>query len=137
MHSRNINFKLRPKRIAEFSRILEDEVIPLLQREKGFDDVISFIAPDRNEAVAISLWDKKEDAEADNQKTYPEILRAVAGVIEGTPKVQIFEVEIRPRTRLVLGRVARWFLAMRNRKGFSTRCPQPPAVILPTKVSTT
>jgi len=96
MHSRNINFKLRPKRIAEFSRILEDEVIPLLQREKGFDDVISFIAPDRNEAVAISLWDKKEDAEADNQKTYPEILRAVAGVIEGTPKVQIFEVEIRP-----------------------------------------
>jgi hypothetical protein len=39
MHSRNINFKLRPKRIAEFSRILEEEVIPLLQREKGFDDV--------------------------------------------------------------------------------------------------
>ena len=133
MHSRNINFKLRPKRIAEFSRILEEEVIPLLQREKGFDDVISFIAPDRNEAVAISLWDKKEDAEADNQKTYPEILRAVAGVIEGTPKVEIFEVEIRPRTRLVLGRLARWFLAMRGRKGFSTRCPQPPGLIVQTK----
>ena len=120
MYSRNINFKLRPKRIAEFSRILEEEVIPLLQREKGFDDVISFIAPDRNEAVAISLWDKKENAEADTQKTYPEILRAVAGVIEGTPKVEIFEVEIRPRTRLVLGRLARWFLTIRRGKGSST-----------------
>jgi quinol monooxygenase YgiN len=137
MHSLNINFKLRPKRIAEFSRILEDEVIPLLQREKGFDDVISFIAADRNEAVAISLWEKKEDAEADNQKTYPEILRAFAGVIEGTPKVQIFEVESQPRTRLVPGRVAQWFLARRRRKGFSTRCPQPQRVILQAKVSAT
>ena len=72
MHSRNINFKLRPKRIAEFSRILEEEVIPLLKRERGFDDVISFIAPDRNEAVAISLWDKKEAAEADKRRTYSE-----------------------------------------------------------------
>lgn len=135
MHSRNINFKLRSKRIAEFSRILEEEVIPLLKRERGFDEVISFIAPDRNEAVAISLWDKKEDAEAHNQNTYPEILRAVASVIEGAPEVQIFEVEIRPRTRWVLGRFARWFLAIGERKGFPTGRPQPP--ILQTKVSAT
>jgi len=87
MYSRNVSFKLKAKSAAEFTKILEGEVIPLLRRQRGFDDAISFIAPERNEAVTISLWNKKEDAE-----TYPEILRALSRVIEGTPKVETFEV---------------------------------------------
>lgn len=92
MYSRNVSFKLKSKSAAEFTRIVEGEVIPLLRRQKGFDDAISFIAPDRNEAVAISLWDKKEDAEAYSQKTFPEILKALSKVLEGAPKVETFEV---------------------------------------------
>lgn len=92
MYSRNLSFKLKTKSTAEFTKILEGEVIPLLRRQRGFDDAISFIAPDRNEAVAISLWNNKEDAEVYNQKTYPEILKALARVIDGTPKVETFEV---------------------------------------------
>ena len=64
----------------------------MLRRQKGFEDEISFIAPERDEALAISLWDKKEDAEAYNQKTYPQVLRALSKVIEGAPKVETFEV---------------------------------------------
>jgi len=64
MFSRNVSFKLKPKSTAEFAKILEGEIIPLLRRQRGFEDAIAFIAPERNEAVDISLWDKKEDAEA-------------------------------------------------------------------------
>jgi hypothetical protein len=92
MYSRNVSFKLKAKSTVEFTRILEGEVIPLLRRQRGFEDEISFIAPERNEAVAISLWDKKDDAETYHQKTYPEVLKALSKVIEGTPKVEIFEV---------------------------------------------
>ena len=92
MYSRNVSFKLKAKSTAEFTRILEGEVIPLLRRQRGFEDEISFVAPERNEAVAISLWDKKDDAETYHQKTYPEVLKALSKVIEGTPKVEIFEV---------------------------------------------
>ena len=92
MYSRNLSFKLKAKSAAEFTKILEGEVIPLLRRQRGFDDAISFIAPDRNEAVAISLWNNKEDVEVYNQKTYPEILKALARVMDGTPKVETFEV---------------------------------------------
>lgn len=92
MYSRNVSFKLKPKSATEFTSLLEEVVIPLLRRQKGFEDEISFIAPDRNEAVAISLWDQKEDAEAYNRKTYPEVLRALSKVIEGAPKVETFEV---------------------------------------------
>lgn len=92
MFSRNVSYKLKAKSAAEFTRIVEGEVIPLLRRQKGFDDAISFIAPERNEAVTISLWDKKEDAEAHIVKTYPEILRALSSVVEGSPKVESFEI---------------------------------------------
>jgi len=92
MFSRNVSYKLKAKSAVEFTRIVEGEVIPLLRRQRGFDDAISFIAADRNEAVTISLWDKKEDAEAHIEKCYPEILRALSSVVEGTPQVQSFEI---------------------------------------------
>ena len=43
MYSRNVSFKLKAKSAAEFTKILEGEVIPLLRRQRGFDDAISFI----------------------------------------------------------------------------------------------
>jgi hypothetical protein len=92
MYSRNVSFKLKPKSTAEFTRILEGEIIPLLRRQRGFEDEISFIAPDRNEAVDISLWDKKENADAYHRGKFPDILKALARVVEGTPTVETFEV---------------------------------------------
>jgi hypothetical protein len=110
MHSRNVTFKLKAKSTVEFNRILEGEIVPLLKRQRGFDDLISFIAPDRNEAVAISLWNKKEDADAYNRTTYPEILSALARVIDGIPKVETFEVGRSSYARSLSARLARWFL---------------------------
>lgn len=87
-----MRFKLKTKSTVGFTRIFEGEIIPLLRRQKGFDDEISFVAPERNEAVAISFWDKKEDAEAYNRDKYPEILKALSKVVEGAPRVETFEV---------------------------------------------
>lgn len=92
MYSRNVTIKLKADGAAEFTRTLEKEIIPLLRKQKGFQDEMSFVAPERNEAVAISFWDKKDNAEAYNRETYPEVLRALSKVVEGTPRVETFEV---------------------------------------------
>ena len=42
--------------------------------------------------TAISLWDNKANAEAYNANAYPEVLKTLARVIDGTPKVQTGEV---------------------------------------------
>jgi hypothetical protein len=39
------------------------------------DTGIGSSAPERNDAVAISLWDRKEDAEAYNREKYQEVLK--------------------------------------------------------------
>jgi hypothetical protein len=41
--------------------------------------------------IAISLWDSKANAEAYNTSAYPEVLRTLGRIIDGTPKVQTFE----------------------------------------------
>ena len=92
MYTRNVSMKLKANSAKEFARTLENEVIPVLRRQKGFKDEITLVAPERNEALAISFWDKKEDAENYNREKYPEILKTLSKVVEGTPKVESFEV---------------------------------------------
>ena len=71
---------------------VETDVLPVLRKQNGFKDEITFVAPDGAEAIAISLWDRKENAEAYGRDTYPEVLKSLAKVIEGTPEVLNYEV---------------------------------------------
>jgi heme-degrading monooxygenase HmoA len=92
MYTRNVSIKLKGNCAPEFTRTLENEVIPVLRKQKGFRDEITLIAPERNEVLALSFWDRKEDAEAYGREKYTEILKILSKVVEGAPKVESFEV---------------------------------------------
>jgi hypothetical protein len=44
------------------------------------------------DAVGISLWDSREHADAYNSGSYPEVLRELTRLVEGTPTVQTYDV---------------------------------------------
>jgi hypothetical protein len=92
MFARTVRMQLKPNSVPEFTLTVEKEVIPLLRKQLGFKDEITFVPSDGKEAVAISLWDQKENADAYHRGAYPEALKAMAKVIEGTPQVQASEV---------------------------------------------
>lgn len=92
MFARSVSMHLKAGSVAEFTRTINDEVIPLLRKHKGFLDEIVLAVPGGTEAVGISLWDRKETAETYNRDTYPEVQKALAKVIEGTPAVKTYEV---------------------------------------------
>lgn len=92
MFTRNLTMKLKLNTAPDFTRLIENDVLPLLRKQPGFRDLITFVAPERSEAVAISFWDTKENCETYNRTGYPEILKIVAKVVEGTPKVETFEL---------------------------------------------
>jgi heme-degrading monooxygenase HmoA len=92
MFARNVTLHLKADKASEFTRTLETDVLPLLRRQAGFKDEITFLASDRDEAVAISLWDRQESAEAYSRETYPAVLQKLSRVVEGTPEVQSYEV---------------------------------------------
>ena len=94
MFARSVTMRLKPNSVAEFNRTFEKEILPLLQKQKGFQDAISLMASNGSKVVGISLWDQKEDAEAYNLTTYTEVQKILSRGIEGTPQVQTYEVSM-------------------------------------------
>jgi len=92
MFARRVSMHLKPNSTVEFTQRLEKEIIPLLRKQNGFQDEISFVAPGGKEAFGISLWDKVENAEAYNRGSYPEVTKILARVVDGTPQVETYEV---------------------------------------------
>ena len=92
MIARNITMRLKADSVAEFSRILETEVLPLLRKQAGFQDDINFISTSGGQAVGISFWDTQEHAEGYTQGNYPEALKSLAGVLEGSPQVHNWQM---------------------------------------------
>jgi heme-degrading monooxygenase HmoA len=84
--------KLKSNIAPEFKLAIENDILPLLRKQPGFRDEITLVAPERSEAVAISFWETKENCETYNRTGYPEVLKIVSKFVEGTPKVENFEL---------------------------------------------
>jgi hypothetical protein len=91
MFARNVSIHLKSNMLSDYSRTFENDVLPLLRKQKGFKDEITLSNPSSLDVVAISLWESKTYAEAYNTNTYPQVLKTFARMIDGTPKVQTFE----------------------------------------------
>ena len=87
MFSRHVVMQLKPKTAPEFTRLIEKEVIPMLRKQKGFLDEVTFISPDLTEAVGNSFWETKADADAYSRTGYPEVMKSLETVVNGTPTV--------------------------------------------------
>jgi len=92
MFARSVSIRLKTNGVAEFTRLIEKEALPVLRKQKGFQDELAFVVPGGGEAVAISLWDEKQNADSYGRNAYPEVMKALEKVVEGTPQVRIFEV---------------------------------------------
>jgi hypothetical protein len=92
MFARRVSFHLKPGRAAEFTQLLDKDVIPMLRKQKGFQDEIAFVAQGGAEAVGISMWDLKENAETYARSAYAGVLKTLEQVVEGTPRVKTYEV---------------------------------------------
>ena len=92
MFARNVSLRLKPNTFSEFTRTFDKDVIPTLRKQNGFQDEITFAVPGGLDVTAISLWDTKEHAEAYSTTGYPQVLKTLDRVLDGTPKVQVSEV---------------------------------------------
>ena len=92
MFARKVSMHLKPNSVPEFTQRIEKDILPLLRKQKGFQDEITFVTPGEKEAFGISLWENRENAEAYNGGTYSEVTKILARVVEGTPQVETYEV---------------------------------------------
>lgn len=94
MYARNVTFRIKSNMQSDYTHTFENQVLPLLQKQKGFKDEVTLCNPGSQDAVSISLWDQKSNADDYNTRVYPEVLKTLGKVIDGTPRVQTFETVI-------------------------------------------
>jgi hypothetical protein len=93
MFVRNVAIHLKGNTLGEFTRIFDNEVLPILRKQTGFrDEIIFSTAPTGIDVIAISLWDTKGQAEAYNATGYPEVLKSLNKVLDGPPRVRVSDV---------------------------------------------
>ena len=92
MFARNVSIRLKPNSSAAFTKQVENETIPMLRKQGGFEGELTFLASGGTDAVAISFWNSKESADAYARNGYPDVLNTLNKFLEGTPKVQTYEV---------------------------------------------
>lgn len=92
MFTRHVVMKIKPDSAAEFTRIIEDQVIPQLRGQEGCRHVDCSVVPALSEAVLNSYWDTEGYAAAYNGKANPEGLKSLAEVTDGVPEVEAFHI---------------------------------------------
>ncbi len=92
MYARQVSMELKPDSRKDFTHKIEAEILPLLRKQKGFQDEITFVDPAGKDAFAVSLWDSKENAENYSRIAFAEVTRLLSKLVEGTPRVKSYEV---------------------------------------------
>ena len=92
MVARKVAARLKPNALTEFTNLMEREILPWLRKQAGFLDLITLTYPDGREVATISFWDDKGDAQAFNASGYPEAVKLLEKLLDGTPYVKTFDV---------------------------------------------
>ena len=97
--ARNVHFMVKNGKVDEFKRLMNTEIVPLLKKEKGFRQELTVMG--NNTGMSMSMWDDRGSAEIYNTKTYPEVLKKLHPVLEGTPRVETYDTIITTVPHLV------------------------------------
>jgi heme-degrading monooxygenase HmoA len=92
MYAHRVSVHLKPNSTTEFTQRLEQQVIPMLRKQNGFQDEIAFVGPTGTEAFGVSLWDSKASADAYILGPYTEVTKILANLVDGNPQVDSYQV---------------------------------------------
>ena len=104
MIARKVAVRLKPNSLTEFTNLMECEILPWLRKQEGFLDLITLAVPDGREVATISFWDQKGNTPAYSSSGYPEGLKILGKLLDGTPYVRTFDVVSSTFQRVALAR---------------------------------
>jgi len=107
MFTRVVECHVKPEKRDEFTNKLRNEVLPILQKQPGFVDLIELTSEnERERIVSVSFWNNREDADRYQREHYEEILNMLRPTLKSTPKVDTFNVETSTTHRIAASKAA-------------------------------
>ena len=92
MFARTVAVRLRPNSLNQFKQIVDDQIIPILLKQPGFKDLITYALEGGTDVTAISLWETRKDAEAYHAASYAQVMKTLDPLLDGSPKLRIADI---------------------------------------------
>ena len=93
MFTRVVEIRCKAGKSDELSRTANEKALPILRKQQGFqDEIILTSSTDPNHVMALSFWNRREDAEHYHRDQYPKIAEMLRPLCEGEPKISTCEV---------------------------------------------
>lgn len=87
---RNVEFHVKAGKTPEFNRTFADTVIPVLKQQAGFKHELAM--SNEEHVLGISVWKDQASADQYESKVYPELLKKLTPLIDGSPRSEGFEL---------------------------------------------
>jgi heme-degrading monooxygenase HmoA len=95
MFARILDFEVKLEKKEEFVRVVKNEILPILQKQTGFLEILPFFPEKMREekVITISLWNTKTDAERYEKEFYPKALDILKPFLTTPVKVNYYKLE--------------------------------------------
>ena len=107
MFTRVVEITAKAGKSKELARTVNDKVLSLLKNQAGFLDEMLLVSDDNPDRIlALSFWKTKQDADKYNRDQYPKVNEMIRNLLEGSPLVRTFEVDLSTVHHIAEGKAA-------------------------------
>jgi heme-degrading monooxygenase HmoA len=108
MFTRIVTMTCKPGQVKQACKHLNDNVLPILKKQKGFlDEIVLVSTTDPNQVLGMSFWNSREDAEAWHREQFPRVRQQIMqDVLASEPVLQTYDVDISTAHRITAGKAA-------------------------------
>jgi heme-degrading monooxygenase HmoA len=107
MFTRIVELTTKPGKNRQLSDTINDKVLPILKKQKGFvDETVLVSDKEDNRVLSLSFWNSREDAEEYHRAEYQKVHDLVRHLLEAEPMIRTFDVHTSTTHRIAAGKAA-------------------------------
>jgi quinol monooxygenase YgiN len=93
MFTRVVEVNSKSGKAHELCNTIDEKVLPILKKQAGFvDETVMVSDADPNRVLAISYWNRREDAERYAREQFDTVQKTIQHLLETQPTVRTFDV---------------------------------------------
>jgi quinol monooxygenase YgiN len=106
MLQRIVDCQVRPEKLNELRRTLNERFIPRIKNEPGFVDIVESADSSTGEFVCQTFWKTQDDVDRYASGLFQEIASELTPLLRDEPKVRTLEVETSTPHKIAARRAA-------------------------------
>jgi len=107
MFTRIVELTTKPGKNEQLSATINDKVLPILKKQKGFVDEMVFVSDkEDNRVLALSFWNTRADAEQYHRTEYQKVEETVRPLLDAEAAVRTCEVHTSTTHKIAAGKAA-------------------------------